>query len=124
VNRGLPAPLMVKYFVKDGVEWQLRDEIRTMVEFRELNLIDRWPSMPVADIVFIRNVLIYFDVETKRDILRKVRTVMSPHGFLLLGSAETTMAIDDELERVQGERGVIYRLAPVGARRGGLARAG
>ena len=111
VNRGLPAPLLVKYFTKVGMEWQVNDDIRGMVEFRELNLIERWPAMPKCDIVFMRNVLIYFDVEVKRQILANVRSVMDPNGYLLLGSAETTMAIDDKFERVQMGRGVTYRLA-------------
>ncbi|MES2521514.1 MAG: protein-glutamate O-methyltransferase CheR [Gemmatimonadota bacterium] len=110
VNRGLPAALLVKYFTKDGTSWQVNESIRSMVEFRELNLIERWPLMNKVDIVFMRNVLIYFDIETKRNILKQVRGVMSPQGYLLLGSAETTMAIDDSFERVQSERGVTYRL--------------
>ncbi len=109
VNRGLPAPLLVKYFTKDGTEWQIKDEIRNMVEFRELNLIEKWPAMPVFDIVMIRNVLIYFDVATKKNILRNVRQVMSPQGYLMLGSAETTMALDDAFERVQIDKGIAYR---------------
>ncbi len=109
VNRGLPAPLMVKYFTKDGTEWIIRDDIRSMIDFRELNLIEKWPQMPVADIVMIRNVLIYFDVATKKQILKNIRSVMSPQGYLMLGGAETTMGLDDQFERVQVEKGVAYR---------------
>ena len=87
----------------------IKDEIRNMVEFRELNLIEKWPAMPVFDIVMIRNVLIYFDVATKKNILRNVRQVMSPQGYLMLGSAETTMALDDAFERVQIDKGIAYR---------------
>lgn len=111
VNRGLPAPMLVKHFTKTGMEWQVSDDLRGMVDFRELNLIERWPAMPKPDIVLIRNVLIYFDVPTKREILKRVRGIMSPNGYLMLGSAETTMAIDDQFERVQFARGVTYRLA-------------
>lgn len=113
VNRGLPAPLLVKHFAKDGTEWQISDDIRGMVEFRELNLIDPWPAMPTIDVVFMRNVLIYFDVTTKRQILDRVRRVMSPQGYLLFGSAETTMGLDQQLDRFQYERGITYR--PSGA---------
>lgn len=118
VNRGLPAPLMVKYFTKDGTEWIIRDDIRTMIDFRELNLIERWPQMPVADIVMIRNVLIYFDIPTKKQILAGIRSMMSPQGYLMLGGAETTMGLDDQFERVQVEKGVAYRqVGAIGAGR-------
>ena len=113
VNRGLPAPLLVKHFTKDGTEWQISDDIRGMVEFRELNLIEPWPSMPTIDVVFLRNVLIYFDESTKRRILERVRRVMSPQGYLLFGSAETTMGLDQQFDRFQYERGIAYR--PSGA---------
>lgn len=109
VNRGLPAPLMVKYFTKDGTEWIIRDDIRSMIDFRELNLIEKWPLMPVFDIVMIRNVLIYFDIPTKKQILKNIRQVMSPNSILMLGGAETTMGLDDQFERVQVDKGVAYR---------------
>ena len=109
VNRGLSAPLMVKYFTKDGTEWIIRDDIRSMIDFRELNLIEKWPQLPVADIVMIRNVLIYFDIATKKQILKNIRSMMSPQGYLMLGGAETTMGLDDQFERVQVEKGVAYR---------------
>ena len=110
MNRGLPAPLMVKYFVKDGTEWQIKDELRQMVEFRELNLAERWPLLPPVDIIFMRNVLIYFDIALKKDILRRVRQVIRPDGFFFLGSAETTMSLDEAFERDQIDRAVVYRL--------------
>jgi len=122
VNRGLPAPLMVKYFTKDGTEWVIREDIRSMIDFRELNLIEKWPLMPVFDIVMIRNVLIYFDIATKKQILKNIRGVMSPNGILMLGGAETTMGLDDQFERVQVEKGVAYRqISAVGAGRANAA---
>lgn len=111
VNRGLPAPLMVKYFTKDGTEWVLKDDIRQMVEFRELNLAERWIGLPQFDVVFMRNVLIYFDIQTKKDILAKIRQVMRPDGWFFLGNAETTMALDENFERNQVDKAVSYRLA-------------
>lgn len=110
VNRGVPAPLLVKYFQRLGVEWQVKDELRRMVEFRQLNLIDSWPSLPEFDIIFIRNVLIYFDVPTKKAILAKVRRVLRPDGYLFLGAAETTLNIDEGFERLQFEKAGCYRL--------------
>jgi chemotaxis protein methyltransferase CheR len=110
VNRGLSATLLVKYFQRDGMHWQLRPELRNMVTFTKLNLIERWPSLPSMDIVFLRNVLIYFSPETKRAILEKVRKVMAPHAVLFLGAAETTMGLDASFERVQIDNSVFYRL--------------
>jgi chemotaxis protein methyltransferase CheR len=110
INRGLPAPLMLKYFVRDGMTWQIRPELRSMATFTKLNLIESWPPLPKMDIVFLRNVLIYFCPDTKRDILRKVRQVMSPQSVLFLGAAETTMGLDSAFERIEAERSVFYRL--------------
>jgi len=110
VNRGLPANLLVKYFQKRGCDWHLRDEIRNMVEYQVLNLSSAWPSLPPMDIVMIRNVLIYFGIETKKEILAKVRKVLKPDGYFFLGGAETTFSIDDSFERVQFDRATCYRV--------------
>ena len=109
VNRGLPARYMIKHFRKEGMEWQIGDSIREMVEFRELNLIESWPGLPLMDVVFMRNVLIYFDVDTKRTILGKVRRVLRPDGILFLGGAETTMNLDDAYQRLALGKAVCYR---------------
>ena len=115
VNRGLPAKLMVKYFKKQGVDWRIDDAIRAMVDFRELNLAERWPAMGPFDVVFLRNVLIYFDSETKKAILGRVRTVLKSDGCLFLGAAETTMNLDDGYERLQLGKSGCYRVKPGGA---------
>jgi len=110
VNRGLPAPLLVRYFTKEDSEWRIKEEIRNMVDFRIINLVESWPPMPQLDIVFIRNVLIYFDVETKREILANIRKRMRPGALLFLGSAETTLNIDDQFERCTCDKATFYRL--------------
>jgi chemotaxis protein methyltransferase CheR len=110
INRGLPAPLLVKFFEKDGSAWRIKDELRRMVRFHELNLIGSWPSLPPLDMLFIRNVLIYFDLETKRAILAKARRALKPDGLLFLGGAETTLNVDDAWERVQDGKTVYYRI--------------
>jgi chemotaxis protein methyltransferase CheR len=111
VNRGLPAKLLAKYFVQQGLYWQLKPEILTAVTFRFLNLAEPWASMiPPADIVFLRNVLIYFDVETRKEILSRVRRVLRPDGYLFLGCAETTLNLDAGFQRVQTEKYVCYKL--------------
>lgn len=110
VNRGLKANLLVKYFARSGVSWQLRDEVRSMASFRKLNLIGNWPVMPQMDVIFLRNVLIYFSPENKKTVLRKIKRVLAPHGVLFLGAAETTINLDDSFERVQSGNSVYYRL--------------
>lgn len=94
VSRGLPAAYLTKYFKPQGDTWHLQPEIKAMVEFRSLNLVGSWGMMPPLDLVFLRNVMIYFDTETKKAILKKLRSCMLPHGALILGSAETTMNLD------------------------------
>jgi chemotaxis protein methyltransferase CheR len=94
VNRGLPANYLVKYFKKDGVEWQIDESIRKMVEIRRMNLSVAWPLMPPIDLVMLRNVMIYFPVETKKQILKNMRSVLRPDGHLFLGTAETTINLD------------------------------
>jgi chemotaxis protein methyltransferase CheR len=110
VNRGLPAHLLVKYFQRQGVEWQIKDDIRNVIDYRQLNLIEPWPALPPMDVILIRNVLIYFDVETKRQILGKARRLLRPDGYLFLGGAETTLKLDDSFERVEFQRTGCYQL--------------
>jgi chemotaxis protein methyltransferase CheR len=110
VNRGLPAPLLVKHFERNGAHWQIAQALRKNVSFRRLNLAAPFPSMGPFDIVFIRNVLIYFDVQTKRTVLQRVAGTLRPDGWLFLGSAETTIGIDDRFERVVAGRTSAYKL--------------
>ncbi len=109
VNRGLPASLLVKYFQKRGSDWCLREDIRQMVDYQILNLAAGWPLLPAVDVIMLRNVLIYFNVETKKEILAKIHRVLKPDGYLFLGGAETTFSIDDSFERLQLERATCYR---------------
>lgn len=112
VNRGLPAPMLVKWFRKDGLDWRLRDDARNAVEFRELNLTAPWPTMPTQDIVLMRNVLLYFDGATRRNVLRSVHRVLAPDGLLFLGGGETTLTMDDSFEPVTFGRTVAYKPRP------------
>ena len=99
VNRGLPASQAVKHFDQAGRNWVAKPELRAMIDARELNLLERWSGLPKCDIVLMRNVLIYFTVPVKQDILRRIRTeVLKPGGCLLLGASETTVGIDDGFE--------------------------
>jgi chemotaxis protein methyltransferase CheR len=109
VNRGLPAVLMIKYFRQHGATWELNEDVRRMVEFREMNLTRPWPPLPTADLVFLRNVMIYFDVETKKVILGRVARLLRPDGYLLLGAAETTLNLCDSLRRVENLKGGFHQ---------------
>ena len=108
VNRGLPAKYLVKYFTRHNMEWEISPEVRQMVRWSKLNLMASWPALGQFDIVLCRNVLIYFDIETKRDILSRIRQHIRPEGYLILGSSETTLNIDEEFIRRQVGRGIMY----------------
>jgi chemotaxis protein methyltransferase CheR len=110
VNRGLPAALLVKYFEQHGTDWQLQPAIRNAVDFREINLARPWPTLPRMDLILLRNVMIYFDVETKKSILGRVAQLLRPDGYLLLGSAETTLNLDSSFRRVETLKSVFYQL--------------
>ncbi len=101
VNRGLPASLLVRYFDQEGMSWRIKETIRRRVTFFRHNLNDEWSRIPQLDLMFLRNVLIYFDLETRRRILAKVRRHLKPDGFLILGAAETTLNLDDQFRRIQ-----------------------
>ena len=115
INRGLPANLLVKYFAKRGAAWEISPDIRCMVEFREINLIHSWPFLPIMDVIFMRNVMIYLDLETKKSILRKTSRLLSPDGYLLLGGSETTTNLDDSFEPVSLDGATYFRLKKVAA---------
>ena len=106
VQRGLPITLLVKYFDKVGDKWQLKQNIRNMVQYREGNLLHDFGPIGVFDIVFCRNVLIYFDTATKGKVLDAIASVMAPDGVLYLGGAETVMGISDRFKPVDGQRGI------------------
>ncbi|GAA0814397.1 CheR family methyltransferase [Spirilliplanes yamanashiensis] len=118
VNRGLAAQQLVQYFERSGAHWRVVQSLRRHVSFQRLNLTAPLPPLPPFDVIFLRNVLIYFDVATKRTVLRNVARLMRPDGWLFLGAAETTIGIDDNYERVTAGRTSAYRLraaVPAGA---------
>ncbi len=112
VNRGLPASYLVKYFAKRDDNWVIKDEVKRMVQFLPMNLIQPWPVLSPMDLVLLRNVMIYFDVETKKTILKKVRNSLLPHGYLVLGTAETTTNLDPAFDPVSHGKAVVYRAQP------------
>lgn len=110
VNRGLPATTLVKHFQRAGTGWRIHPALQKDVSFQVMNLIRPFPSLGgTFDVVFLRNVLIYFDLPTKRDILRRVRERMAPDGYLFLGAAEMTMGVDDTWDRIPAGRSSVYQ---------------
>lgn len=106
VQRGLPIQLLLKYFEKKEESWEIKPEIRSMVQYREYNLLDRLGPLGKFDVVFCRNVLIYFDQETKGRVLGEIANLMPPDGVLFLGGAETVLGVTDRFKPVAGQRGV------------------
>ncbi|PCH99680.1 MAG: chemotaxis protein CheR [Alphaproteobacteria bacterium] len=106
VQRGMPIKMLMKYFTQQGSSWALNEDIKSMVKFEKFNLLDPMTKFPEFDVVFCRNVLIYFDQETKGKILGELRKHVSKHGFLFLGGAETVIGITDVFKAMKGERGL------------------
>ena len=114
VQRGLPIGLLVKYFQKKEDQWQISSEIRSKVQYKEFNLLEDFRPLGQFDIVYCRNVLIYFDQPTKSDVLARVSALMPDDGFLFLGGAETVLGISDKFKPLARQRG-IYQLNRPGA---------
>lgn len=108
VQRGMPTMLMLRYFEQVGEMWTLTPEIKSMVTFRQFNLMSPFTSMPKFDILFCRNVLIYFDVQTKASVFKKLHSVLADDGFLVLGGAETTIGLSDDLVTDESHR-ILFR---------------
>lgn len=107
--RGISADRKQRFFVPDGGAWRVRDEIRRRVTFRSLNLKDSYAALGRFDVIFCRNVLIYFSADLKRDILQRMHGVLKPRGFLVLGASESVSGYSDDFEMIRGKPGVIYR---------------
>src|SRR5260370_15437693 len=95
VQRGLPIQMLVKYFTQTGELWQLNADIRAMVQHRQLNLLQDFSHLGTFDVIFCRNVLIYFDQDTKVGIFDRPAKMLEPHGVLALGAAESVLGISD-----------------------------
>lgn len=112
VNRGLPAPLLMRWFEQDGSAFRADETLRRMIEVRTLNLAEPWAGIGPFDLVMCRNVLIYFSGDTKRGVLSRIRRSLSPGGVLMLGGTESTMGVDDTWDRREYGRTVAYADAP------------
>ncbi len=110
MKRGLTPEQVSRHFSQVGNSWQISNDLRSMIQFKPMNLIHTWPHIGMFDLVFIRNVLIYFNVECKKDILAKIRGVLLPDGYLFLGTAETTINLDPAYERRSFFRTSCYKI--------------
>jgi chemotaxis protein methyltransferase CheR len=109
VQRGLPVQLLVKYFTQLGELWQISADIRSMVQHRQLNLLQDFSHLGKFDVIFCRNVLIYFDQDTKANIFSRVAKALEPDGMLMLGAAETVVGISDAFRPHPDRRGLYLR---------------
>jgi len=108
VNRGLPAALLVKHFRRAGVDWQLSDPVRKLATFETIDLRKNMRALGPFDLVFCRNVMIYFDAETKKNILRELHGTLFRGGWLLLGGAETAFGVEEWFERTTVGSAIVY----------------
>lgn len=109
INRGLPASHLVRYFRREGAHFVVVDALRAKVRFELFNLARPWPAMQDYDVILLRNVLIYFDVDTKRHVLESARRRLRPGGFLLLGTAETTRGLVDGFRPIPVGASTVFR---------------
>jgi chemotaxis protein methyltransferase CheR len=119
VQRGLPIQMLVKYFTQIGELWQLNADIRAMVQHRQLNLLQDFSHLGTFDVIFCRNVLIYFDQDTKVGIFDRLARVLEPDGVLALGAAESVVGISDTFKPYPDRRG-LYRPNPARTARAGV----
>ncbi|MBA2479773.1 MAG: protein-glutamate O-methyltransferase CheR [Planctomycetes bacterium] len=109
VLSGLPTPVLLKHFANVGGAWEIKDSARTLVRFNAATLIADWPPLEQMDIIFIRNVLVYFGLRTKRAVMERVRSALTPDGYLFGGSADARELLDERFERMQDEQSGFYQ---------------
>lgn len=119
IGRGLPESFRERYARREGERYVLRPELRRRLRFQELHLARPWPALGLADVILLRNVLIYFDAPTRAAVLSRVRSRLKPGGVLILGTAEAPSAVDGGFETVHRGRAVWYRRRERGVVRGG-----
>jgi chemotaxis protein methyltransferase CheR len=110
ISRGLSPELRDRYFVPDGKVWKIQDEVKRMVSFKKLNLQESFMSLGRMDIIFCRNVLIYFSDEFKRDVLSRMARSLNSPGYLFVGASESLINYTQDFEMLQHERALYYRV--------------
>ena len=110
VNRGLPSQALLRHFEQDGIRWRVRREVRELVRFERVNLVAPWPRLGVFDVILLRNVLIYFELDTRRSIFRALKGALRRSGYLLLGGSELTMSLTRDFEHERLGKSSCFRL--------------
>jgi len=100
MNRGMPTPLLLKYFERDGLDWRVKQELRSRVQFKTMNLATPWPAMRTLDVVFLRNVMIYFDVESRQELVGRLFDQLAPGGYLFVGHSESLLGLGHRFKAV------------------------
>jgi chemotaxis protein methyltransferase CheR len=113
VQRGLAIQRLVTHFEQSGEQWRVKPNIRQMVSFQKQNLLDNFGGLGTFDVIFCRNVLIYFDAESKKKVLSSLARQTSPDGYLIMGAAETVVGLSQDFSPVQGRRGLYGRVSGV-----------
>ncbi|CTQ55015.1 Chemotaxis protein methyltransferase [Roseibium album] len=121
VQRGLAIQMLLKYFEQQGEMWQINAGMRAMIEWKKLNLLESFTHLGEFDIIFCRNVLIYFDQATKSEILGRLARSIPDDGYLVLGAAETVVGLTDAFKPVQGKRGLFQKKQTVQASTGSVS---
>ncbi len=109
VQRGMTAATIARWLEPVGDEFRVKEELRKLAEFREMNLIGAWLPLATFDLVLLRNVLIYFDLETKQKVLQRLRAVLSPDGFLMIGASESLLGVDESWKTIRIGRMTVYQ---------------
>lgn len=109
VNRGLPAQMLIRHFTKKEAIWEVNESIRRMVSFRRLNLFGSWAGIDRADLILLRNVLIYFDQDAKKEIIARIRRNVAKDGAVILGASETVLGLSEEFHIVHSGKASLYR---------------
>ncbi len=112
IERGLPANKLTKYFFRDGAQWKVKDELRAMVTFRKLNLMQPFVGLGKFDVILCRNVAIYFSPEDRKRLFEKIYNVLEPDGFLLIGGSESLTGVTDRFVPQRHVRTLVYRPRP------------
>lgn len=110
IGRGMPKNLLTKYFVQEGRSWRVKDELRAMTFFRKFNLMEPFTALGKFDIVFCRNVAIYFSMANRKSLFDRIAGQLNPHGALVVGSSESLMGVTDRFERKDYHTAVYYSL--------------
>jgi chemotaxis protein methyltransferase CheR len=113
VQRGLPIQMLMKYFTQDGEKWVLNEDMKSNISFDYFNLLEPMTGLGQFDIIFCRNVLIYFDEATKGDVLNRMAAQLAPDGFLFLGGAETVLGITEAFKPIPNKRGLYAKTGSI-----------